>query len=92
MTKMLERRIARLESKMAEGGPPTLPLWLRVNPVMNSDGIVVDCMVLPERVLQGMEEFYRFREWRDRATCPDADICEHAGHCKAGGESYESAQ
>ncbi|MBI5461950.1 MAG: hypothetical protein HY941_07170 [Gammaproteobacteria bacterium] len=92
MTKMLEQRIARIELKMSGSGPPALSPELRFNPLMNPDGFVVRCLVLPERVLQGMEEFYRFRQWRDRATCPDAGTCEHAGYCKAGDESYESAQ
>lgn len=74
----LEERIARLEQKRGGSEPPPLI------PAMIFDGeTVTSCMVIPAGVAGGLSAFYERRKWRDRATCPDADTCPHAGHCVA---------
>lgn len=77
--KNLEERIARLEQK--RGGSEPLPFI----PVLIGDGKTVTACMAPTAgaAPRDLSGFYARQQWRDRATCPDAATCEHAGYCKA---------
>lgn len=81
MTKRFEERLARLENKLRARREP--PPFI---PVMIFDGkTVTACMAPPIGVARDLSAFYAQLEWRDRATCLDADTCPSAGYCEARG-------
>ena len=81
MTKRFEERLTRLENKLRTRTEP-LPFV----PMMMGDGkTVTACMAPPAGVARDLCGFYEHQQWRDRATCPDAEQCPYAGSCTASG-------
>ena len=78
----LEKRLQALENRYPPVRPPLDGLTALVGP----DGCIVacaSCAPLPPGAALG--DLYAALYWRERAKCPDAHACQHAGTCEADG-------
>lgn len=79
----IQSRLAALERVAAQRARQQVDRICGVFPIPDSSGDVFMCWDIPcDRILQGLVEFAECH--RQRATCPDADICEYASVCHAG--------